>query len=51
MVSAADVYGTSEMLEAGLDMPVEERAQRLRRFDAVQAAAQASSTALVRFAS
>jgi trehalose 6-phosphate synthase len=31
VVAAADVYGTSEMLERGLDMPVEERTQRLRR--------------------
>jgi len=34
MVAAADVYGTSEMLEAGLDMPAEERARRLRRLRA-----------------
>jgi trehalose 6-phosphate synthase len=34
MVAAADVHGTSEMLERGLDMPVEERAQRLRRLRA-----------------
>lgn len=34
MVTAADVYGTSEMLERGLDMPAEERAQRLRRLRA-----------------
>ena len=34
MVTAADVYGTSEMLERGLDMPTVERAQRLRRLRA-----------------
>jgi trehalose 6-phosphate synthase len=34
MVAAADVAGTSEMLEIGLDMPVEERARRLRRLRA-----------------
>ncbi len=34
MVSAADVFGTSEMLERGLDMSTEERAQRLRRLRA-----------------
>ena len=34
MVAAADVYGTSEMLEVGLDMPAEERARRLRRLRA-----------------
>jgi trehalose 6-phosphate synthase len=34
MVAAADVYGTSEMLEAGLDMSAEERARRLRRLRA-----------------
>ena len=31
MVAAADVAGTSEALEIGLDMPTEERARRLRR--------------------
>jgi trehalose 6-phosphate synthase len=30
MVSAADVHGTSEMLERGLDMPADERARHLR---------------------
>ncbi len=34
MVAAADVHGTSEMLETGLDMPAEERARRLRRLRA-----------------
>jgi len=34
MVAAADVAGTSEMLERALDMPAEERAQRLRRLRA-----------------
>jgi trehalose 6-phosphate synthase len=34
MVAAADVAGTSEMLERGLDMPADERAQRLRRLRA-----------------
>ena len=34
MVSAADVAGTSEMLERGLDMTPEERATRLRRLRA-----------------
>ena len=34
MVAAADVYGTSEMLEVGLDMPADERARRLRRLRA-----------------
>ena len=34
MVAAADVYGTSEMLEIGLDMPAEEAARRLRRLRA-----------------
>jgi trehalose 6-phosphate synthase len=33
-VAAADVAGTSEMLELGLEMPVEERARRLRRLRA-----------------
>ena len=33
-VAAADVAGTSEMLEFGLEMPVEERARRLRRLRA-----------------
>lgn len=33
-VSAADVAGTAEMLERGLDMPAEERAARLRRLRA-----------------
>jgi trehalose 6-phosphate synthase len=31
MVAAADVAGTGDMLEAGLEMPAEERARRLRR--------------------
>lgn len=34
MVAAADVAGTSEMLERGLDMPADERARRLRRLRA-----------------
>jgi trehalose 6-phosphate synthase len=34
MVAAADVTGTSEMLERALDMPADERAQRLRRLRA-----------------
>jgi len=34
MVAAADVAGTSEMLERALDMPADERAQRLRRLRA-----------------
>ena len=34
MVAAADVAGTSEMLETGLDMPAEERTRRLRRLRA-----------------
>lgn len=34
LVAAADVAGTSEMLEAGLEMPAEERARRLRRLRA-----------------
>jgi trehalose 6-phosphate synthase len=34
MVSAADVAGTSEMLERGLDMPDDERNARLRRLRA-----------------
>ena len=34
MVSAADVYGTSQMLERGLDMPPEERAANLRNLRA-----------------
>ena len=34
MVSAADVAGTSEMLERGLEMPAEERRRRLRRLRA-----------------
>lgn len=34
MVAAADVAGTSEMLEIGLDMSVDERARRLRRLRA-----------------
>jgi len=34
MVSAADVAGTSEMLERALEMPDEERAQRLRHLRA-----------------
>jgi trehalose 6-phosphate synthase len=33
-VAAADVAGTSEMLEVGLEMPAEERARRLRRLRA-----------------
>jgi len=34
MVSAADIAGTSEMLERGLDMPAEERLARLRHLRA-----------------
>jgi trehalose 6-phosphate synthase len=34
MVAAADVAGTSEMIERALDMPAEERARRLRRMRA-----------------
>jgi trehalose 6-phosphate synthase len=34
MVSAADIAGTSEMLERGLDMPAEERLLRLRHLRA-----------------
>lgn len=34
MVAAADVAGTSEMLETGLEMSAEERARRLRRLRA-----------------
>ena len=33
-VAAADVAGTSEMLEVGLEMPADERARRLRRLRA-----------------
>ena len=34
MVSAADIAGTSEMLERGLEMPAEERLRRLRHLRA-----------------
>jgi trehalose 6-phosphate synthase len=34
MVSAADISGTSEMLERGLEMPAEERLRRVRRLRA-----------------
>jgi trehalose 6-phosphate synthase len=34
MVAAADVAGTSDMLESGLEMPDDERARRLRRLRA-----------------